>query len=57
MNNWANRLKDKLNKLDILFDDGCTLKDAIEAWNEFLNMSFGLMMRKIKKSMFFIRDI
>ncbi|MBU5257220.1 nucleotide-binding domain-containing protein [Tissierella praeacuta] len=49
MNNWANRLKDKLNKLDILFDDGCTLKDAIEAWNEFFKHEFWTYDEENKK--------
>lgn len=40
MNNWSNRLNDKLSKLEILFDDKCTLKEAIEAWNGFFKHEF-----------------
>lgn len=40
MNNLTNRLKNYLSKLDILFDDKCTLKEAIEAWYEFYQHDF-----------------
>ncbi|MDF2879703.1 MAG: nucleotidyltransferase [Clostridiaceae bacterium] len=40
MNNLTNRLKTYLSKLDILFDDKCTLKKAIEAWYEFFQHDF-----------------
>ena len=40
MNKLCNRLKDKLSKLDVLFNTGCTKKQAIEAWNEFFNHSY-----------------
>lgn len=40
MNNLCNRLKDKLGKLDILFSDDCTQKQAIEAWYEFFQHDF-----------------
>lgn len=40
MNNLCNRLKDKLGKLDILFNDECTTKQAIEAWYEFFQHDF-----------------
>ncbi len=40
VNNLYNRLNDYLAKLDILFSDECTEKDAIEAWHEFFNHDF-----------------
>jgi hypothetical protein len=40
MNNLVNRLKNFLSKLEILFDDKCTLKEAIEAWHEFFQHDF-----------------
>lgn len=40
MNNLCNRLKSKLEKLNILFDDECTEKQAIEAWYEFFKHDF-----------------
>lgn len=40
MNNLCNRLKDNLDKLDILFDEKCTPKQAIEAWYEFFKHDF-----------------
>ena len=38
--NLCNRLKDKLSKLDILFNDKCSEKEAIEAWNEFFKHDY-----------------
>lgn len=40
MDNLCNRLNEKLNKLDILFNNECTKKQAIEAWYEFFNHSY-----------------
>ena len=40
VNNLYNRLNDYLAKLDILFSDECTEKDAIEGWYEFFNHDF-----------------
>lgn len=40
VNNLYNRLNDYLAKLDILFSDECTEKEAIEAWYEFFNHDF-----------------
>ncbi|MCM3567569.1 nucleotide-binding domain-containing protein [Neobacillus mesonae] len=40
MVNLYNRLKDKLSKLEILFDDNCTDYQAIEAWEAFFNHSY-----------------
>ncbi|MCO5386948.1 MAG: nucleotidyltransferase [Desulfitobacterium hafniense] len=40
MDNWLSRLKDKLSKLDVLFDDACDETDAYRVWNEFFNHSF-----------------
>lgn len=38
--NLCNRLKDKLSKLDILFNEKCSEKEAIEAWNEFFKHDY-----------------
>ncbi|MEK4513956.1 cyclic GMP-AMP synthase DncV-like nucleotidyltransferase [Paenibacillus sp. FSL H8-0122] len=40
MENLYNRLKDKLGKLDILFDSDCTYNQAVEAWEGFFNHSY-----------------
>lgn len=40
MTNWKNRLKSKLEDLDVLFKDSCTKDDAIQAWYGFFNHDF-----------------
>lgn len=40
MTNWKNRLKSKLADLDILFSEGCTQEDAIQAWYGFFDHEF-----------------
>lgn len=40
VNNLCNRLRDFLEKLDILFSDECTKSDAIGAWHDFFNHDF-----------------
>lgn len=40
MTNWKNRLKSKLEDLDVLFKDTCTQEDAIQAWYGFFNHDF-----------------
>ena len=40
MINWKNRLKSKLEDLDVLFNDDCTKEDAIQAWYGFFNHDF-----------------
>ena len=40
MTNWKNRLKSKLEDLDILFKDDCTKEDALQAWYGFFNHDF-----------------
>lgn len=41
MNNWKNRLNDKIAKLDILFDgENCTDKKAKDAWYDFFQHDF-----------------
>lgn len=40
MINWKNRLKSKLEDLDILFKDSCTQNDALQAWYGFFNHNF-----------------
>ncbi len=38
--NWKNRLKSKLEDLEILFKDDCSENDAIQAWYGFFNHSY-----------------
>ncbi|MBE6832440.1 MAG: nucleotidyltransferase [[Clostridium] sporosphaeroides] len=40
MTNWKNRLKSKLEDLDVLFKDSCTKDDALQAWYGFFNHDF-----------------
>ena len=40
MTNWKNRLKSKLEDLEILFNEECTECDAIQAWYGFFNHGF-----------------
>ena len=40
MTNWKNRLKSKLEDLDILFEPDCTQKDAAQAWFGFFNHNY-----------------
>ena len=36
MTNWKNRLKSKIEDLDVLFKGDCTKEDALQAWYVFL---------------------
>lgn len=40
MTNWKNRLKSKLEDLDILFRDDCSQEDALQAWYGFFNHDY-----------------
>lgn len=40
MTTWRNRLKSKLEDLDVLFKDDCTKQDALQAWYGFFNHDF-----------------
>lgn len=40
MINWRNRLKSKLEDLEILFREDCTLEEAIQAWYGFFNHDY-----------------
>lgn len=40
MINWKNRLKSKLENLEILFKDDCSKGDAIQAWYGFFNHDY-----------------
>lgn len=40
MERWKNKLESCLKKLDVLFDDNCTYKNAITAWHDFFNHSY-----------------
>ena len=40
MTTWKNRLKSKLEDLEILFKDNCTKDDAIQAWYGFFNHDY-----------------
>ena len=43
MINWKNRLKSKLEDLEILFSEDCTENDAIQAWYGFFNHDYWKM--------------
>lgn len=40
MTNWKNRLKSKLEDLDVLFYDDCSEDDALQAWYGFFNHDY-----------------
>ena len=40
MTNWKNRLKSKLEDLDVLFKDDCSKDDALQAWYGFFNHDY-----------------
>lgn len=40
MTNWKNRLKSKLEDLEILFKEDCAREDALQAWYGFFNHDF-----------------
>lgn len=40
MTNWKNRLKSKLEDLEILFKDDCSRTDALQAWYGFFNHDY-----------------
>lgn len=40
MTNWKNRLKSKLDDLEVLFRSDCTESDALQAWYGFFNHDF-----------------
>ena len=40
MTNWKNRLKSKLEDLEVLFNDDCSKDDAIQAWYGFFNHDY-----------------
>lgn len=40
MTNWKNRLKSKLEDLDVLFKDDCSKSDALQAWYGFFNHDY-----------------
>ena len=40
MTNWKNRLKSKLEDLEVLFREDCTREDALQAWYGFFNHDF-----------------
>ena len=40
MTNWKNRLKSKLEDLEVLFKDDCSRDDALQAWYGFFNHEF-----------------
>lgn len=40
MNNWKNRLSDKISKMDIITKSECTKKQAYDSWYDFFNHSF-----------------
>lgn len=40
MTNWKNRLKSKLEDLEVLFKEDCTKADALQAWYGFFNHDY-----------------
>lgn len=40
MINWKNRLKSKIEDLDVLFNDDCSERDALQAWYGFFNHDY-----------------
>lgn len=40
MKNWKSRLESNMQNLEILFDEECTYKDALDAWAQFFNHSY-----------------
>lgn len=40
VNNWKNRLTDKLKSLDVLFESDCTYSKACRAWNDFFQHDY-----------------
>lgn len=40
MTNWKNRLKSKLEDLEVLFKDDCSQSDALQAWYGFFNHDY-----------------
>ena len=40
MTNWKNRLKSKLEDLEVLFKEDCSEEDAIQAWYGFFNHNY-----------------
>lgn len=40
MTNWKNRLKSKIEDLDVLFKDVCSREDALQAWYGFFNHNY-----------------
>lgn len=40
MTNWKNRLKSKLEDLEVLFKEDCSLDDALQAWYGFFNHEY-----------------
>lgn len=40
MINWKNRLKSKIEDLEVLFKEDCTMEDALQAWYGFFNHDY-----------------
>lgn len=40
MTNWKNRLKSKLEDLDVIFKESCSKEDALQAWYGFFNHDY-----------------
>lgn len=56
MNNLYTRIKDKLEKLNILFDNECTKKQAMEAWNEFFNHSYWIYDEEVEDRAYVLKE-
>ena len=57
VNNLYNRLNDYVDKLDILFADECTEKEAIEAWDEFFNNDFWTYTKEESRNISISEDV
>ncbi len=50
MTNWKNRLKSKIEDLDVLFKDDCNEDDALQAWYGFFNHDYWSKQEASKSS-------
>lgn len=50
MTNWKNRLKSKLEDLEVLFSETCEKDDAIQAWYGFFNHDFWSEQTKVTEN-------
>lgn len=56
MTNWKNRLKSKLEDLEILFSEECTEEEAIQAWFGFFNHEYWTENRAVANSLSYLHQ-